>query len=495
MIIKKIGLFLLLVGIALITLFSACAAPKKEVSQFILKKSPPMPSQPEKLEELMVPLLEERKKPERLINFSLRDADIREALLSFSKTTGYNIVLDTDVAGKATVEANRVTPFEALDALLTPLGLQYEIKNHIIRISKFKKQTRVFPLNYISTKRTGNGSFTTGITSGGGGSGSGTITNTDLADLWTDIETGLNDHLSEEGKITIYKMPGLIVVNDFLLNLKRIAEFLERVEGSIQRQVMIQAKVIDVILSDDYQLGIDWSAINKISGLRLQGGTREGRMFSQSLSPNTGIFQTAFTSQDFSLVLDAMSKQGKLNIISSPKISSLNNQKAAIKVVTSEVVYDVTTKVDPETKERTTEVTSKTVDAGVVLEVTPQISHDGNTIMNIHPIITEKIGESTFESQDIKLTSPILTVRETNTVLKVPDGRTFVIAGLIREKKEEKETKIPLLGDIPGLGNIFKKKVKNSIKSELVIFLTATILTGKRIEEFSWEELKRLNLE
>ena len=157
-----------LIFLALLAHLSSCAPSRKEVARPVIKPSPPRPSQTEKLEELVVPLIEGRKKPENLLSFSLRDADIRDALLALSKTVGYNVVLDPDVSGKATVEVKRVTPREALDALLPPLGLQYKKENHIIRISRLKQQTRIFPLNYITTKRTTTSTFSANIALGGG---------------------------------------------------------------------------------------------------------------------------------------------------------------------------------------------------------------------------------------------------------------------------------------------------------------------------------------
>ena len=130
-IMMKIKVFLSLAGLVLILLLGGCTAPQKEVSKPIPKVSPQPPPQPEKLKELVVPLMEERKESKRLISFSVRDADIRETLLAMSKTIYYNIVLDPDVTGRATVEVKRVTPLEALDALLNPLGLQYKGPYHL----------------------------------------------------------------------------------------------------------------------------------------------------------------------------------------------------------------------------------------------------------------------------------------------------------------------------------------------------------------------------
>ncbi len=113
--------------------------------------------------------------------------------------------------------------------------------------------------------------------------------------------------------------------------------------------------------------------------------------------------------------------------------------------------------------------------------------------MDIHPIITEKVGDSILETSTVKLSTPILAVREANSVVKVRDGQTMVMAGLIQEKKSEKETKVPVLGSIPLLGALFTRTEKAGQKSELVVFLTPTILTGKRIEDLSQEELKKLS--
>ncbi len=442
----------------------------------------------------MVSQIEEKKVPERLLTFSMRDADIREVLLALAKTINYNIVLDPEVSGKATIEVKRVTIEETLDALLTPLGLQYKKENNFLRISKLQKETRIFALNYISTKRTGTSSMTSTIVIGAaGGAGGGGISSSDSADLWGEVEAGLKSLISAEGKFIINKMAGAIMVTDFLPNLKNVAKYLEEVEGSVQRQVMIQAKIVEVTLNDEFKMGLNWSAITRLSSLKLSGTLSGGMMIAQKLSPGVGVFQIGISDHEFSVLLDAMAQQGKVNILSTPKISVLNNQKSAIKVTTSEVYYEIKTDIDPLTRKETTSATSKTVDIGIVLEVVPQISTEGQIIMDIHPIITEKVGDSILETSTVKLSTPILAVREANSVVKVRDGQTMVMAGLIQEKKSEKETKVPVLGSIPLLGALFTRTEKAGQKSELVVFLTPTILTGKRIEDLSQEELKKLS--
>lgn len=444
------------------------------------------PPQREKMEELVVPMIEDRKGTEKVITFSLRDADVRETMLSISKTIGCNITLDPDITGKATADVKNVTLTEALDAILTPLNLQYKKENNVIRISKLTPETRFFKVNYIDVIRTGSSNLTTFLNVASGGGGGGAISSTSTSDVWKDLESGIKGLLSEKGIILINKSSGIVMVTDIPSNLKKVASYLEKIEGSIQRQVMIQARIVAVTLTKEFQMGIDWSKISAISGIKGE--------VSQSLSPSTGLFQIGLSEGDFSLLFDAMSTQGKVNILSSPRISTLNNQKAAIKVVKSDVFFEVQRELDKDARTTTTSTTSKIVDIGIILEVTPQISGDGQIIMDIHPIITEKVGDATFESTDVNISTPIVTVREANTVVKALDGQTMVIAGLIQEKADVQKRKVPFLGDIPGLGVLFGQTKNSSEKNELVIFLTPTILAGKNIDELTREELENFDL-
>ncbi len=255
--------------------------------------------------------------------------------------------------------------------------------------------------------------------------------------------------------------------------------------------------IIDIVLSKDHQTGMNWSSITEISDLQivnLRSAESFSAVMNQALSSATGVFQIGISNKGFSALLDAMSKQGKINVISNPQVSVMNNQMAMIKATTTDVFWGVTTTYDPETKKSTTLPVSRTVDVGVVLSVTPQISPDGEVTMHIHPSITEKIGESTFESETTKGTVPILSARETDTVIKVRDGKTVIIAGLMQDKKYTNTTKVPILGDIPGLGNLFRRTKNENIKTELAIFLTPTVIVGTRLEDLSREELNKFKI-
>lgn len=496
---------------ALCLLLTGCAAP----SEVERPPSPPVVKAPlpkeEKLPELLLDKIEPRKDMERLFSFSLREEEIGMVLLALSRQIPYNIVVDPDVKGRITVDLKNAALKEALDVLTSLAGAEYRIKGSIIRVFRPSMETRVFSLNYITTTRKGTGKLkavtgVSGYRGRGGGSeeakGGSTIeTGPDTADLWKEVEEGLKTMISEKGNLVINKMANIILVTDFRANLQRIAGFLEEVEGSAQRQVMIQAKVVEVTLSDQYKLGLDWSALSRVDSLH---GTLSGGMsFAQLLSPATGTFQFGVSNQDFTTLLDAMAKQGQLNILSSPKISTLNNQKSVIKVGRDEIFfepnYDVVTTTDPltgeikDTRSVLSSVEPKTVTIGVVLDVTPQISSDGYISMNVHPSVTDLVRIEEFKVKgEVYATAPVIDIRETNTVVRVKEGQTIIIAGMMQDKRRKTVTKTPLLGDIPVLGALFRNTDEEERKTELVILLTPTVLVGKRIDDISKEELRRL---
>jgi MSHA type pilus biogenesis protein MshL len=259
-------------------------------------------------------------------------------------------------------------------------------------------------------------------------------------------------------------MSGSIIAIDFPQNLARMSGFLETVEDIAQRQVMIQANIIEVVLSDEYQMGIDWSAV-------FNHGSLKGTL-TQMLSPGTEVFQINLLDSDFSLLLDAMSEQGKTVVLSNPKISTLNNQPAVIKVATEDVYWE--RDIDYDTDNSWAVSTPRWITIGILLKVTPQISSDGLIIMDIHPSVTDKVGEAKSPEGDL---APILDVREISTVVKVRNGQTIIIAGLLQERKKDEVISVPFLGKIPLLGIFFSKTVQENKKTELIIMLTPKVVT------------------
>jgi len=525
-----------------------CASPpKKERTPLPSQKVEPAKPQPppeEKLKELVIPQREEAKKvPEKLYSFFARDSNIQDILLAFSRESDYNIVIDPELTGKVTIDLKRVTLKEALDAILFPLGWTYRIEGKFIKILRSQMESRFFTLNYLATKRSGKreiyastgGGLQTGalpgMQSSAGSSGARTgfsdLVSVDEMDLWRDIQKGLEaivfgsveektasdaekaswTRVDGKGKkLIINKSASLILVTDYPINLNKIATYLETVEGSAQRQVTIQAKIFEVILSDENKEGINWKAIESLPrianlswGLTNKAGTTgfPGTSGGFTLGDTTtgttiqtpGTFKirpfggtlAIGTEVALSDIMAAIAEQGDIKVLSSPTISTLNNQKAIIRVGNQDVFF-ITGAVATQTTVTQT-IQPMTIDVGIILDVTPQIADDGTIIMNIHPSITEKTGEKM--TPDGKTTFPLLSVRETDTTVRVKDGQTIIIAGLMQEKDEESYIGVPVLHSIPLLGGVFRYRAEKKRVAELVIMITPTLQVGKRVEDFT----------
>lgn len=538
--------------LSLLLALGCATVPKEERSKIPSQVITPTQPQPpeEKLKELMIPQSEEAKKiPEKLYSFFVRDADIQEVLFAFSRESELNIVTDPELSGKVTIDLKRVTMKEFLDAVLSPLGWTYSIDGRFVRIVRPQMETRLFTLNYIATKRSGKreiyastggglqsgallgqqtGAQQTVVSPGSSNTGYSNLISVDEVDLWEEIEKGLETIIfgfvdekarqvtSESGKMTltridgkgkklvINKSAGVIWANDYPINLNKVASFLETVEGSSQRQVTIQAKIMEVLLSDEHKEGINWKVleglprfVNLSWGLTNEAGTTgfPGGSFSSStgttistpgtfkIAPFGGILAIGAGGSEVLLsdIIQAISEQGDIKVLSSPTISTLNNQKAIIRVGNQDVFF-ITGAVSTQTTV-TQFIQPMTIDIGIILDVTPQISEDGSIIMNIHPSITEKFGEKL--SPDGRSTFPLLSVRETDTTVKVRDRQTIIIAGLMQDKTEETFIGVPGLKSIPLLGSLFRYKAVKKRNSELVIMITPTIQVGKRVEEYT----------
>jgi MSHA type pilus biogenesis protein MshL len=468
------------------------------------------------LPELPVSQIEEeviKVAPRKLFSLSVRNADIREVLLAFGKKTDLNIVFGPETQGVVTVDLKRVTLEEALDSLLSPIGLVYKREGNFIRVTKPTLETRIFTLSYISTTRSGGATLsataggaaggvagaTTTTGAGGGGTSGATssVTSTDSVDLWGELEKTLATFLSKEGKAVVSRTAGLIAVTDFPANLRKVAQYLELVEGSAQRQVMIQAQILEVTLSKDFSAGINWSLVPKnlnVGPLGTVTGTlTDGSLVAQTLAPAASLFQIGLAGtvggQAIQLLLNALSKQGKVAILSSPKISTLNNQKAVMKVAVDDVFFTVTREREPTTGVVTETVIPQTVTEGIVLDVTPQIGEDDTITMNVRPSISERVGQATSPRGDVV---PIVAVRAADTVVRVKDSQTVVIGGLMQNRSTKNVSGLPLLQDIPVMGGLFRQKEDQDRKTELVILLTPTVLIGRRHSELTPQELQVL---
>jgi len=480
----------------------------------LVEVQPASPSEPLKQKE-QAPLLEltlpqldlvPKKPPAKGPRFSLsaEEVDVKNILFALSKEIDQNIMIDPAISRKVTLNLSNVTLGEMLDHVLEPLHLQYEIDDKFIQVTLLKMQTRVFHLNYLISRREGAGNLQASAgdalrISMVPGNSSSRIFSAEETDLWKEILFGLQQMVaigipsekaieadglkdlftSGQGYVSINKQAGVIVVKAYPDVLLHVAEYLEEVEGSVQRQVYIQARIIKVALKDEYKTGIDWRQINALNN----PGSGEGA-FSEDGGPQTRGFLNG--EGRWEEMLETLSRQGDVSVIASPRIAALNNQRAVIKVGTEDTIFvPDTTSSGVETA---TNFTPRPVDLGVVLDVVPQININGDVIMNIYTSVKRKTGDR--QSPDGRYEIPVVDVRESNNVVLARNGQTVVIGGMMKAQKEPKPT--TPLEKTPVIGDLFHEDRTVYEKSELVILLTPEIMVGEAIDDRWRIEEKRL---
>jgi MSHA biogenesis protein MshL len=321
----------------------------------------------------------------------------------------------------------------------------------------------------------------------GGGAGPTSSVESDSGDT-EESSTPVDQEDEERSFLTVNRQAGMILVKDFPDVILQVAEFIENIEGSIQRQVFIQAKIIEITLNDDYKLGVDWSLVSPFTLAHGSGTSDEN--FTATGAAN---FAYGLSNSSFNVVVDALSQQGQVSVLSSPKIATLNNQRAVIKVGTDDVFFVPEITAATATTAATTVFDVETITIGIILDVVPQINPNGQIMMSINTSITEKSGERT--SPDNVVVVPILDVRESNSVVLAQHGQTIVIGGLMKTKKEVDDNSVPILGGIPYIGDLFHWSNQTESKTELVIMLTPEIMAGQSVDtKFNYESNRLRNL-
>ncbi|MBI4827096.1 MAG: secretin N-terminal domain-containing protein [Nitrospirae bacterium] len=511
------------------------------VSDTMVLKEPPQIAMP--VTEAPVTVPEDIPAParEKLFSLSVRDADVRDLLLLLSKNFGINIIADRDVTGTLSIDFSDLDLNSALYAITRQLGYTFRMDKGFIRVTTPVLETRSFNINYITGTRSSTSTMNASISSGGSSSGtssggstinlnlsgstSGTgsssssgqgnvnITTSGKSDFWKEIRAGLEVIIfggsksgsdagdksvsGKEGKkLIINELAGVVQITDYSDNMERIEDFLNDIEKAVSKQVMIQAHIVEVSLDDGYKFGIDWNLLtgSGTGEITTDSGTEvTGELFSftQLLAADTNVFSLKLSEEKITAILNAMKSQGQVNVLSSPKVSTMNNQRAVIKLTTNEVSWVTNSYLNSDGTILSTYTNPQIDEVGLFLDVTPQIDDNGVITMQIHPSISEVESEGS-KSPDGKSTKPIIKVREVDTMVKVSNGKTIVIAGLITDKVSETIRKVPLLGDLPLLGTLFTQTVQEDRKAELVIFITPYILNNKSIEDIRIEHENRL---
>ena len=400
----------------------------------------------------------------QLYSFKARQLPVRDALALLAKAHGLNIVADPEVSGTITADFQNVPLSKAFDILLSSLGYSWEDDQGVIRVHS--SITRTFEVDYIQSKRS------SGAAGGGGG---------ESAAFWQEFETQIRSLLSRKGSLTVNRLTGTVMVSDLPARVEQVSRFIGLMREGMYRQVDIEVRIVEVTLSDNFALGLDWSRFQQVSG-RDNSIAFNSRITSPqggSALPSTMTLRMNNPASYTSLI-DALSEQGDVRMVSQPRIRIMNNQTARVKSGTDDTFFVRSSNRVIQNSGGVLETVNEqpqTVSLGVILSVTPQISGDGWAMLNITPSVTRLTGTAVSPRGDS--TAPILDVSEATTMVRVRSGELVILGGLIQEETSDTNRRVPGLGDVPVFGNAFKSTYKAGRRKELVIFLAPTIQPGQ----------------
>lgn len=459
---------------------------------------------------------------EKRLEISATEVSAKEFFQAMVRGSQYNVVIHPEVAGQISLSLTNVTLMEAFTVVEEVYGYEIIRKGNVIKVFPPGIRTETIALNYLFLKRFGSSS--TSINSGGvsendpnsgnnsrnnnsGNNGNSSNNNNrrgnnngsnqnsgvnlyteNQSDFWQELKKSLTAFVGQgDGRsVIVSPQAGLITVRGLPQEISAVKKFIKDTESHLHRQVIIEAKIMEVTLNDDYQQGIKWEKVlDQVGSAEIvysTTGSVVGNVISNTMG---GINSLAFSKQtngsQFNGVIELLQTQGNVQVLSSPRITATNNQKAVIKVGEDE--YFVT-EVSSTTTTGTSTTTTPQVEltpffSGIALDVTPQISKDGSVILHVHPSVTlTKEQNKTIEIGSQRLVLPLAqsSVRESDTIIRANSGEVVVIGGLIETYNIDLESKTPLLGDIPFLGELFKNKSQSSQKRELVIMLKPIVV-------------------
>ena len=476
--------------------------------------------------------------PEKRMRIAAHDVDAVEFFGSLFKGSRYSVAVHPGVAGVISVELKDVTLQEALATVGDMYGFDVQRKGNVFHVYPAGLRTETIPVNYLMMARRGlsrtsvstggvtandnnngnNNNFDNGLNNSGNNNSQGNTASGDNNtnsngtrietdsnnDYWTDLRDALQTLIGTgEGRAVITSpQAGLVTVRAYPKELKAVREFLDQSGEHLKRQVVLEARILEVSLNEGYEQGVDWSGLSASwdGGKGITGG---GSLLDSPIAstPNQ-IFRAlgggaGFTISDgnFNVAVSLLKTQGDVNTLSSPRVTATNNQKAVIKVGTDE--YFVTNASTTTTTSGTSApIVTPNVEltpffSGIALDVTPQIDEQGKVLLHIHPSVidTEEQSKTISVGTADPLVLPLAksSIRESDTVVQANNGDIIVIGGLMKTDKQEIVSKVPLLGDIPWVGEAFTNRRESTKKVELVIMLKPTV-----VEKDTWQnELQR----
>lgn len=406
-----------------------------------------------------------------------RETPIGDVLLALFKDSDINLVIEPDVqAVNCTFDIKQSTVEEAFEALLRSMDLAYEWDGSFLRIRDTVQDT--ITVDLIDAAAGGGGGGNQGGGQGGGGQGG--AGGGAQAGFWEEISASLPQLLGEDGTFVINRTASAIHVEARPSNVRRLREVIDATLRRANRQVSLEARVLEVRLENEFSLGVNWSLLPNLFNSNKTGlGAGGGAISQTAASGGAALTFGILDGNDFSLFVDALQQQGQVRILSSPRVSTLNNQPASI-AVTDQIPY-IVREVFTEAGVARTEFSVEFVEAGVLLQVQPLIGEDGLLSVSVTPSVREQIG--TAVTPDGLVTVPIISEREATTTVRVADGQAIALGGLRSTRKGETRQGIPFLMNIPWLGQLFSSTVQERTEVELMIVLVPRVLDDTWIDE------------
>jgi MSHA type pilus biogenesis protein MshL len=450
------------------------------------------------------------------MNITVGDADLKDLLRAASADTDLNLIfepgLDTHVQG-LTLKATTLD--EILDGVLPRLGLHCVRQGRNLYIQKTGSEFRFYHVDQLAMARNGSKSFQVNGSSQGmqvqgsaGGSSSAYTSSLQMGqnlDPWADLETGLRllvfgttaaaapgqttaapgsrSYASDGRTLLIQPNQGLVGVGADPATQALVAAYLQETRQRAQRQVLLEARIVEVNLDNDSQLGVDWNGL-------LNGGVNPAGSFfhtgptlDSNVSASQGLLQLVAQRGRVQATLQALARDNRLKVLSSPRLSTLNNQKAILRVVTEQAYALPSSQITPGTAAggavATSQSTPLIVPVGIVLDIQPEIGDDGIITLEVSPSISELNSEKPFPAPGAggaNFTLPVIDRRDLDAVVRVASGETLVLAGIIITKESDDNRGVPWLRTIPLLGSLFSKSEKIRSRTELAIFITPTLM-------------------